>query len=495
MQSVDALSHPDRRTPRRWVAGILPAVVVLASVLAHAPFVLDVFGEADAARLANQAAAWHAAGEITVRGYPSRVSPLYLHALKVCLDAGVPLRELPALMNWTNAVCGSLALLPLYWLWRRMAGSRAAAIACTLFWFTPAFWQANLYGMPHVPSFLFFVTAMVLFHSMRGRPTDRVLWARVCLAGACLTIACTLKADILLCGLATVAMALTHSVHRWRNTAAAVAVLVVAAAACLAYGHAISDGTHAVASGAVAWERRFPFTLQALRDDINRNRSIQAVGPVHFLTAVAGSLAAMLNQRHRRLLIVCAAWGLPPLLFWGLKLGNSPRHLMAGWAALLLPAATLLAQRLTRSWVLFAAVTLLVAANAVSRKPNGETLNPSPRLIASSRMLRDRQQDLHRTARQFAEIRAPRKMLAGYGQNPYGVFEVLADARAYQARGDDLAMELTVTHSSGQPQAVRAIYLAKRPCVLRPPTGWTVWTMERDVEVRHDEGQLQTGAQ
>ena len=106
-----------RRPSRAWV--ILSAAAV-ASFVVHAPFVLDGFGEGDAARLVNQAAGWHAAGHLTIHEYTARVSPLYLHALKLLLDAGVPLRRMPAIMNFT-AHCSAP------WRFRRCSGCGAAS--------------------------------------------------------------------------------------------------------------------------------------------------------------------------------------------------------------------------------------------------------------------------------------------------------------------------------------------------------------------------------
>ena len=86
---------------------------------------MEGFGEPDAARLAGDAIIWHLTGEpsLAVADYRIRTSPLYIHAMKKCLDWGLPAARLPALVNWGNAVIGSLAAALIYLLARRLANS------------------------------------------------------------------------------------------------------------------------------------------------------------------------------------------------------------------------------------------------------------------------------------------------------------------------------------------------------------------------------------
>jgi hypothetical protein len=467
---------------------VLLSAAAVTSFLVHVPFVLDGFGEGDAARLVNQAAGWHAAGHLTIREYTARVSPLYLHALKLLLDAGVPLRQMPAIMNFTSAALGALTLPALFWLWRRLAGTRAAVIACVLYAFAPAFWQAHLYGMPHLPSFACFLVAAALLHSGFER-TGAEAARRFAAATVLLSPALALKADIVLCAPGVVAMALMDKRHRSRNVIACAAAFAVALVGVFAYSHfAVAHLADSGTAEISNWERRFPFTPRAIFDANNRNRTILAVGPVFFAAAAAAAVVAAGWRRHRTLLAVCVAWAAPALLFWGLKMGNSPRHVMAAWAAPLLLTGVVGAD-LLRDWRVLAAVTAaLVVANYFSRPPTGQTLTPGTRLVASAERLQFRVGVLHRKAREFASLDAPRKLAVGYGANPYVVFETLAAAREYTIGGHDLGVAVTVVDDSGRRQQIRAEYLWEAPARVRGRPGWLIWWFEAPVTVVDGDG-------
>ncbi|MDZ7379572.1 MAG: hypothetical protein ONB06_09540, partial [candidate division KSB1 bacterium] len=181
---------------------LLSALAVAASFALHAPFVVRGFGESDSAVLANTAAVWHATGKLGGRGsYVQRTSPLYLVALKTALDLGMPLRRLPGLMNWANAVMGSVALLPMFFVLRKLVSWEISVGACAIWAFSPAFWLANIYGMPHLPALLLFLASLASVSVWcDARRIGAII--SVLIALVTMTAACTLKADIVLCSLA-----------------------------------------------------------------------------------------------------------------------------------------------------------------------------------------------------------------------------------------------------------------------------------------------------
>jgi hypothetical protein len=133
------------------------AACLALSLLLHGLSVVTGFGEPDTARMASLAVEWHQTGQIHSYEYPLRTSPLYIHAIKLLLDAGVPLSSMPSILNWISLIGGSLVLIPLYLQWRLLAGPAAAAVGCLLFSATPAFWLANISGMAHLPRGLYYL--------------------------------------------------------------------------------------------------------------------------------------------------------------------------------------------------------------------------------------------------------------------------------------------------------------------------------------------------
>ena len=172
VRALTLVAERDRRGPRvPQPASVRPltrrrlceaGIIAIVAFVLHAPFVLSGFGEPDAVRLAVYAASWREHGEfVDVGSYTYRVSPAYLYFLRAALDRGVPLSAVPSVMNWTSACAGSFAVALLYLLCVEWFGSRTALGAVVLTSASPAFWLANIYGMPHLPSFAFFLLSLL----------------------------------------------------------------------------------------------------------------------------------------------------------------------------------------------------------------------------------------------------------------------------------------------------------------------------------------------
>ena len=117
---------------------MLLGAAVLLSIVVHGEFVIHGFGEPDIARLVVAAGEWHLTGHTLYQSYIFRTSALYIHLLKKLLDFGLPLASLPAFLNWVSVVLGSLTMIPLFFLWKRLGDGGVAGMACILFLFTPA---------------------------------------------------------------------------------------------------------------------------------------------------------------------------------------------------------------------------------------------------------------------------------------------------------------------------------------------------------------------
>ncbi len=100
-----------------------------------------------------------------------------------------------------------------------------------------------------------------------------------------------------------------------------------------------------------SWNTRFPFRWAQLVDPKNNAPITHASGTLLF----AVILLALAYGLVRRGASACRAisrsgiWGLTPLLFWGLKPGNSARHNLPVFAPLVLLAAGFLFLELANS--------------------------------------------------------------------------------------------------------------------------------------------------
>lgn len=432
----------DRADSATYHELLLVAGAVALSVIVHGFFVVRGFGEPDVARLAVTAGEWHATGKTLYQSYVYRTSPLYIHALKKLLDLGLPLAALPAFLNLTAVILGSLTLVPLYLLWRKLANRLTAAIACLLFSFTPAFWLANVYGMAHLPSFSLFVTALLVFTrslDKEGRSfVAHMVGATVLAVGAV-----CLKADMILsCG-AFLGVCVYRRALRVQTVVWAIAIPVLAVVEVAMYTRWLAPSLGGMGDFAAAWSGRFPFTMDAVRDPYNRGILAQSMGRILFALSVSAVAYCVLRRYTRELLLV-ALWALPTIVFWGLKMGNSARHMMAAVCVLVFLAALVVLRRIRTPWLLGSVTACVLTLNYVLGPSKGNSISPTTQLHVLKDVVQKYVGNLHEGGRSFALLPMPAKMFVGGPGAPYAVFEVMTRAnKLVSYEGDPEAEETT----------------------------------------------------
>jgi hypothetical protein len=478
----------------RTEAIVLSAAVVLSIVL-HAAFIIHGFGEPDIARLVVAAAEWHETGRTVYFSYIYRTSPLYIHALKFLLDLGFPLVMLPVLLNWASVVLGGLTLIPLYLYWRKLANRGAAAIGCVLLVFAPAFWLANIYGMAHLPSFSLFVVSLLLFAlalKREGRPRSYLVIGSAVLAIG----AVTLKADMILCYGAFLGTAVCLRAVNWRTVLLSLGIPAFAAFEVTMYAKAIAPSLSGVTEFAGDWSATFPFTIEALTDPYNRSVLVNSLGRLFFALVVMSVAYCLILRRHRSQLILIALWALPPILFWGLKLGNSARHMMAAVSALVFLIAIVFTTLVRSLWLRGALVVLALTVNYMLGPPEGDSISPAPRLTELKQGIQGHVTKLQEGAVTFALFPVPAKRFVGGPGTPYSVFEVMSRAvelETYEGgTAGDGPLELAevwpryvATYEDGSVHTV-SFQHATAPVRITYVENWFLFTFEPDIVTTND---------
>jgi hypothetical protein len=154
-----------------------------------------------------------------------------------------------------------------------------------------------------------------------------------------------------------------------------------------------------------------------------------AVGRVLMPASVVAIVLAAIDKRQRRYLLPAALWALPPILFWGLKLGNSARHMMAAIPVLLFVVAVVLVSRIRATVLRVAIVVLLVTLNYVLGPPKGDSISPTSQLHALNSHIQEYVGNLHKGGKAFAVFPVPSKMYVGSPGAPYALHEVMARSR------------------------------------------------------------------
>jgi asparagine N-glycosylation enzyme membrane subunit Stt3 len=385
-------------------------------------------------------------------------------------------------MNWANVILGSLLIVPMYLLWRRLADRQVAALALVMFSLTPACWYGNVYGMPHLPAFALFVTALLLF-SMAATATGRRFWIQTAATGALATFSLAVKADILLCYAAFLGVVLCLRLNV-RNVVASVSIPVVAILATVLATRILVPGTEGLSGTASWWSGRFPLTLQAAKENWSTGVEVNAVGEVLFIVIVVTLLYGVLAGKYDRPLAMALMSGVPTMLFWQFRSGNSARHLMAAYAVLLFAVALVLSRPYHRPrlrWLLWGSVAVLLLWNYKSAPPAHILRSPSSRLIGSHAHVQSAVDQYHEAGRAFVAIQSNKKLYYGTGTRPYAQWEVFADAVRFETTpGRHLTdpWDSRVMRKDGTVDTVRTVHVDYRTLELDASEGWKPWTAE-----------------
>jgi len=321
-----------------------------------------------------------------------------------------------------------LIVVPLYLLFRRIAGERAALLGTLLLTVIPAFWQGGSYGFPSLPAELLFVSALWLYDRwLTGDGGDR--WAVPLLVAccACLTAAVLLKADIYLGAVALWGLIVYRRRLSWWNAAVLAVIGLVPVAVLYGVATTLLRGSAGAFEYADTWRDTFPADPGPA---LTVRHVLQVVKSMGLLTLplFAGACVVLLRARRYALTAMLATWSAIPIAFWFVRLGDSARHHFPATVPVALGVGILLAGLPVRTAWRFTALALLVVANYFAFGPAETTVTTSGNLIGSARLVEERVGRYHDLAREYFERDATRKAYVGTFTNPYVANEVLARA-------------------------------------------------------------------
>ena len=402
--------------------------LVLFALAVHLPARLgDLYGEPDAARLADSALLW-ARADLRIEAlsqYLYYTSPAYIWLITVLLPGTRgSLAPAASALNAINLIAAVIIPVPLYFLFRRIAGARAALIATLFLTVVPAFWRGGLYGFPTLPAALCIVTAAWLFDRwLTGDGGTRARWSTIAACPLCLTAAILLKADIYLSAIALWGLLLYRGRWSWRTVALLALIEAVPVAVLYAVAHGLLQASPGALVYAGTWNRTFPAEAGSA---FTREHAEQVVKSFGLLTLPVFGIALLLLLRQRRfaLTALLGTWALLPVAFWFVRPGDSARHHFPSTIPVALGVGILLA-RLRSPWR-YVALVLLAALNYWAFAPNASTVTTSGNLILSGRMTARGLAVDERLARAFAERGDSCAAFLGSYSDPYVEDQVLS---------------------------------------------------------------------
>ncbi|HEX2669421.1 MAG TPA: hypothetical protein VHM25_01050, partial [Polyangiaceae bacterium] len=199
---------------------------------------------------------------------------------------------------------------------------------------------------------------------------------------------------------------------------------------------AAPKNTHAVGGFLENWNGRFPFKWSLLIDPKNNAPITHASGTLLFALCLLALLQGALgNKRRRWITFGAAAWGLGPMLFWGLKPGNSARHNLPAFPPLIFLAVSMLFQlvdqRARRAWIL---IVMLLALGQMDLTGGG-SVTPRADILLATEQVENSTSSLHNRTRDFMNSPNPKKaIIEGEYLLSYSEFEAWSAAKTPSLR-------------------------------------------------------------
>jgi hypothetical protein len=415
----------------------LPLLLII-SIATHFPFVLRGFGEIDATKIAVSVidTLKHGPDAAFANFYFTDVVPLYILYLKWFMKMlNYNYSYLPIVMNYTNAIFGTLTIIPAFFLIRRLFGNSTVAFCSVLaLIFAPSFYQSTIMGFPHLIAFFFLLVSLCCYlvgldHGQKG--TVYLLMFLSCIF---LTVAFLFKSDYVLASGAYVGFLFMKQTRDKGKITGAILVVFISGVLFLLFRNLIlgpSTGTTMSKEGMSKWYEYSFIIPNSLSYLLRQTKPIvYGAGVATFFLGIVSFLFYMLKKRID-IMAFFISWAAIPTLFWIVMIGNNARHNMMTTLPLLVIIILFFIEK-TQKYV-YVLTALLILCNFIITSPSYSILTPSGNLFASNNMLKERMIKFHSSAKKIAKIDEDKIVVLGTFHNPHVVFEIIRSSQAYKA--------------------------------------------------------------
>lgn len=415
----------------------LPLLLAI-SIMSHFPFVLKGFGEIDATKIAVSVI------DIINNGpdaafanfYFTDVSPLYILYLKWSMKLlNNNYSYLPVIMNYTNAVFGTLAIVPAFFLIRQLFRNSTIAFCSVLaLIFAPSFYQANIIGFPHLIAFFFLLVSLSLFLSGLDHKQKSTVCLLMFLSCASLTVAFLFKSDYVLAAGIYIGFLFMRKVRDKGKITAAFLIIFISGVLFLLFRDTILGRGSGATMSKESLSEWYDYSLiipSNLTYLIRQTKPIAyGAGIVTFFLGAASFIFYLFKKRLDILTFVIS-WAAAPILFWLIMIGNNARHNMIMILPVLVIIVILFYEKAPK--YVIALTGLLIIGNFFATSPSSSILRPSGNLFKSHALLEERMAKFRSAAKEITDINEDRIVVLGYFHNPHVIFEIMRSAPSYKA--------------------------------------------------------------
>ncbi|RJR17851.1 MAG: hypothetical protein C4581_07270 [Nitrospiraceae bacterium] len=410
--------------------------LILIAIISRFPFVLNGFGETDSANLAVSIIDFITYGNkgFLTELYFLDVVPLYVAYIKFVLRLlDNNYSYLPAVMNYTNAVFGTLIVVPSYLLVSRLFNNNIIAFCTSLtFSFVPSIYQSSIYGFPHLIALFFFILSLYFF--LTWIDNLRSVWFISSIVA--LTVAILFKSDIILGSGAYFGLLYIKRRLGKENILLFILVITLSLVSFFLLRRMIlgeSNGSTTSLSGFTEWFMHF--VAPVLSKSISQLIRDQA-GPIAYgsgiLNFIMATLVIFFYLKHRsiHIIVFIFSWSALPTFLWLILWINSARHNMLSVLPFIVIIFLYIHEKAPRLILLFP--VLLTLGNLLVTTPSASTRIPSGSIFQSQSMLDDQANNLHLVAKNIVGLNNNKLVFTTESFRPYLYYEIFSATPRYE---------------------------------------------------------------
>lgn len=414
------------------------AILLIISTAIHFPFVLKGFGEIDATKIAVSVIDILNNGSDAAFSnfYFTDVIPLYILYLKWFMKLlNYNYSYLPILMNYTNAVFGTLIIIPAFILIKQIFKNPTIAFCSVLaLIFTPAFFQSTIMGFPHLIAFFFLLLSLCCYLFGLDSNRDGTAYFLMFLSCLFLTIAFLFKSDcVLAAGIYIGILFIRKEKNKWK-IASPFLIIIISGILFLLFRDLILGPTSGATMSKAGMSKWYNYSIvipSAIEHLITQGKPIAyALGIATFCLGVIALIYYLIKKRID-LLIFVISWAAFPTIFWFFLIGNNARHNMISILPVLVMIVFLFYEKAPRFVKIL--TVILIICNFYAVPASLSILRPSGNLFKSHALLQDRMIKFQSGAKEIAGIPEDKIAVLGYFHNPHVIFHILTSTPSYKA--------------------------------------------------------------
>ena len=413
-------------------------LLLLISIASHFPFVLNGFGEIGATKIAVSVIDMlnHGSDAAFANFYFTDVIPLYILYLKWSMKLlNYDYSYLPVVMNYTNAVFGTLTIIPAFYLIRQLFMNSTIAFCSVLaLIFAPSFYQSTIMGFPHLIAFFFLLVSLCFYLSGLDQDRKSTVYLLMVLSCLFLTIAFLFKSDYVLASGTYAGFLFMRKIRDKGKITSAFLILFISGVLFLLLRNLILGPSSGTTMSKEAISKWYNFSLlipSTIGYFIAQAKPIAYGAGIVTFCLGGVSFLYYLFRKKLDVLIFIISWAAIPTIFWIVMVGNNARHNMITTLPLLVMIILFFYEKASRYVIVLTLV--LILGNFFVTSPSSSILRPSGNLFKSNIMLKERMVKFHTGAKEIAGIRNDKIAVLGYFHNPHVIFELMLTAPSYNA--------------------------------------------------------------